>query len=141
VPEKPERRKDWHPSTAPNQQPIYGGSTVAHTSLRADSASCNVVRLPTAAPSKINQPTRAAREYRREQPAWPGVPMTPAKAEAKALTVHRSPELLIALCILKALPVEQRAKAQDAVHWLAFHAGDDVSQLASSIVARLDASR
>lgn len=114
---------------------------MAHTSLRADSASCNVVRLPTAAPRKINQPSRAAREYRREQPTWPGFPMTPAKADAKALTVHRSPELLIALCILKALPPEQRRAAQDAVHWLAFHADDEVSRLASSIVSRLKVSQ
>lgn len=99
----------------------------------------NVVRLPTAARRQVQNPVRAAREYRRSQPQWPGAMMTPATADAKALTAHRSPELLIALCILKALPPEQREAATDAIHWLAFHADDAVSRLASSLVSRVEA--
>ncbi|MFZ2997567.1 hypothetical protein [Sphingobium sp.] len=110
---------------------------MAYTPLRADSAHCNVVRLSTAARRKINNPVRAAREYRRSQPEFPRFPMTPARSDAKAITAQKSPELLIALCILKALPPEQRRAAQDAVHWMAFHADDDISQLASMLVFRI----
>lgn len=112
---------------------------MAHTSLRADSARCNIVRLPTAAPRQIHNPARAAREYRKVQPLWPVARRLPVQADAKALS--RSPELLITMAILKALPIEQRRAAQDAVHLLAFHAGDDVSRLASQIVSRLEASK
>lgn len=63
--------------------------------------------------------------------------MLPIEADTKAITVHRSPELLIALCILQSLPPEQRRAAQDAVHWAFFYADDDTSRLASMLVSRI----
>jgi len=111
---------------------------MAKTHLQGKPGHSNVVPLPGAAPRMIRNPVRAAREYRREQPAWPGGrTMVPGEADAKALTARRSPELLIALCILKALPSEQRRAAQDAVHRIAFLADDEVSQLASILVAQM----
>lgn len=62
---------------------------MANTPLRADSACCNVVRLPTAAARKIRNSLTAARAYRKKQPEWP---MASARwtrfAERAALAPH-----------------------------------------------------
>lgn len=94
-------------------------------------------RLPTAAPRKVQQPSiRAVRQFKAANP-WPGDHKLPHEREAVSLVAQagRPPELLILLAMLKVMAPEQRQAVQDAVHRIHFAAGDDVSLLASSLIA------
>lgn len=97
--------------------------------------SSNVVRLPTAARRQVQNPVRAAREYRRSQPQWPRPPMPDymqdgALARAFERRARQSTEIIIALAILKALPDDQRQKAHEAMRALHRAAPDNLSWLA-----------
>lgn len=96
-----------------------------------------VIRLPTAARRKVQQRSiRAVRQFKAENP-WPGEykPSHVRDANTMVAQAQRSPELLILLALLKTLPAEQRQAIQDTVHRVHFVVGDDVSLLASSLVA------
>lgn len=98
-----------------------------------------VTRLPTAAPRKVQQHSiRAVRAAKAESP-WPGKYKRPHDRAAGAMVAQagRSPELLILLAVLKSMPTEQRQAIQDTVHRVHFAVGDDVSLLASSLLAGL----
>ncbi|MFQ3894579.1 hypothetical protein [Sphingobium sp. R-7] len=96
-----------------------------------------VIRLPTAAPRKVQQRSvRAVRQFKAENP-WPGEYKLPRARDAEAMLsqARRSPEMLILLALLKSLPSEQRQAVQDTVHRVHFAVGDDVSLIASSLIA------
>lgn len=96
-----------------------------------------VIRLPTAAPRKVHQPSiRAVREAKAANP-WPGSYQRPQERAASAMVSQagRSPELLILLAMLKSMPAEQRQAIQDTVHRVHFAVGDDVSLVASGLIA------
>lgn len=100
-------------------------------------APSNVIRLPTAAPRKVEQRSiRAVRAYKAANP-WPGEYIWPARREAMA-QVQRAdgiPERLALIAVMSTLTPEQKRAAQDAVHCLHFRAGDDLSLVASAIIA------
>lgn len=97
--------------------------------------SSNVVRLPTAAPRRVRNPAPAARAYRMSQPQWPRPPMPDymqdgALARAFEQRSRLSPETMIILAILKALPDDQRQKAQAALQAQHCAAPSDISWMA-----------
>lgn len=99
----------------------------------------NVVRLPTAASRQVRQPMnsagRAARQAVREARPWPGDYVDPQVRQA---TFERTPELLIAMSIFKALAPEQKEMVRstvDRIYWLA---RDHESLRASELLARID---
>ena len=114
-------------------------ATHAHTPGAPTCATTNVVRLPTAAPRRVQQRyNRHLRDYRAANP-WPGEYIEPSRREAdrRFQGISRTPELLIVLALLKALPPEAQLKAKDTVHSTFFHIGDEASRAASAIVAEL----
>ncbi len=98
----------------------------------------NVVCLPTAASCKVRQPMnsagRTARRAIREASPWPGAYVEPQVRQA---TFERTPELLIAMVIFKALTPEQKEMVRgevDRIYWLA---QDTASLRASELLARI----
>jgi hypothetical protein len=102
-------------------------------------ASNNVIRLPTAAPRKVKQPTRAARQFRAESDSPVRFKMVPI-CEISSPSFSRSPELLLAMCIIKVLSPEQRAEVQRQVAMTAKHFRDESSQVANWLVLQLGPS-
>lgn len=95
-----------------------------------------VIRLPTAAPRKVQQRSiRAVREAKAANP-WPGEYRPPCQrnADAMAHQASRSPELLILLALLKTLPAEQRRAIRDTVYRVQFVCGDSASLVAAGLI-------
>ena len=105
-------------------------------------APSNVIGLPGAAKRKPDNhryaaQRRAGRALRQEQP-WPGK-VIPADCDSgnRFEVTKRTPELLIAMALVKVLTPEQRLKAQNIVHATNGISGDEVSREASVIMAKL----
>lgn len=101
--------------------------------------SASVIQLPTAARRKVQQRSVAAvRAFKAAHP-WPGSYQSPSQraSERMVASAGRSPELLILLALLKALPEDQCRAVQDTVHRVHFAVGDDVSLAAAALIAGL----
>lgn len=108
--------------------------------MAAHALNTNVVRLPTAAPRKVQQRyNQHLRDFRDENP-WPGPDRrrpweTPDSDNPPAL--QRSPELLILMAVLRALPEDQRSVVYGMVMDVHLAVPCDESREALKIVNRL----
>jgi hypothetical protein len=99
--------------------------------------------LPTAARRKVeqqwNDATRAqARRLRMDQP-WPGEYERPEARETRAQTIDatRTPELLIAMAVVKVLTPEQRQRAYEIASNVYWATQDDAALDAVTILNKL----
>ena len=108
--------------------------------MASQACSTNIVRLPTAAPRKVQQRyNQHLRNYRAENP-WPGKDWrkdwtAPPSDDRPAL--QRSPELLILMAVLRALPEDQRAVVHGMVMDVHLAVPCEESREALKIVGRL----
>jgi len=103
--------------------------------MALNALSTNVVRLPTAAPRKVQQRyNRYMREFRAANP-WPGDHQRPESRYASSIS--QTPELLIAMAVFKCLTDEQKAQARHMVMQVHLMSPNDESLAAFKVVTDL----
>jgi hypothetical protein len=97
---------------------------MADTIISERAGASNIVRLPTAARRKVNNPTgKIARDYRINNP-WP----------ARSLRQAMSVEMVAFLAIIRALPPEQRRAAAEFVRVYSWSSEDELYRQMADIL-------
>lgn len=106
---------------------------MASRPIRAESVQSNVVRLPTAAERKVQQPSGSAmREYRQANP-WPDRYLTHFHRHCRRLAESMTPAELIAAAVLVSLPEAQRMTAARTINRIAFCSENPNAERAAEI--------
>lgn len=114
---------------------------MASRAIRAESAQSNVVRLPTAAPRKVEQPSGPARRAYRQANPWPGQYRSGFERRCQSLAESLTAAELIALAALVSLPDDQRKAAAANLTRLWFCSDNATALRAADIAAMAMAGR